>query len=81
LGYASDDGWTHPYLEYRAAEESRWVQPTHFEAKKGNGGAYLFMAILPGVVAPESHPDIHVTDSVVRKWKTQCKIDAVVVLM
>ena len=76
-------GATWPYLEYRAAERSRWEQPTRFavhQAPDGKmrypDGGIVFMGMLPGAMPI----DLHVTDVVVQKWKTQCKVDVVVKL-
>jgi hypothetical protein len=79
LSYATREGWTHPVLEYRAEETNRWVQPTHFEAKKRDDDRYYFFARVPGIIDPAvGHFDIHVTDAVVEKWKTQCHAEVVV---
>ena len=78
LGYVTREGWTHPFLEYRAAERTSWVQPTRFEARRSARGMW-FQAVLPGVVSPGLGLDIHVTDAVMKKWKTQCHIDAIVI--
>lgn len=75
LGSASSGGWTHPFLEYRADEESHWEQPTRFDAQQSNNGAVYFRAVLPGV----GRIDTHVTNLVVQKWKEQCGVEAVVV--
>ena len=76
IGYSTSDGWTHPYLGYRAAEESHWEQPTRFDAQKSHDGGFRFMATLPGV----GKFDFHVTNNVVKEWKEVCGIEAVVVL-
>jgi hypothetical protein len=76
LGNATTGGWTHPFLEYRAAEESRWIQPTRFDVQKPDDGHILFMGTLPGV----GPLDTHVTDVVVQQWKLQCGVAAIVIL-
>jgi hypothetical protein len=77
LGYVTSEGWTHPFLEYRAEETNRWVQPTRFEAQKADHGKFWFLATLPGLIDPRiGHLDIHVTEAVVQKWKAQCNVDA-----
>jgi hypothetical protein len=83
LGTFSFAGSTWPYLEYRAAEGSSWVQPTRFavhQAPDGNmrypDGGVVFMGMLPGAMPI----DLHVTDVVVEKWRAQCKVDVVVKL-
>ena len=76
LGYVTSGGWTHPFLEYRAAESNSWVQPTRFEVRKGRDGKYYFLAYLPGQVPPDIvYLDNHVTDAVMQKWRTQCNVD------
>jgi hypothetical protein len=72
LGYVTSEGWTHPYLEYEAAEDSPSVQHLRFEAKKTDNGKYWFLVMVSGVGAP----DIHVTEAVMQQWKTQCSVEA-----
>jgi hypothetical protein len=80
IGYVTREGWTHPFLEYRAEETNSWVQPTHFEAKRDDQDRYRFEAIVPGIVDPRiGHFDIHVTDAVVEHWETQCHVEVVVI--
>ena len=80
LGYVTREGWTHPFLEYRAEETNSWVQPTHFEAKRNDLGLYSFMALVPGMIDPRvGHLDIHVTDAVVEKWKAQCHVAILII--
>jgi hypothetical protein len=76
LDNATSGGWTHPFLEYRAAEESQWVQPTRFDAQKAADGSFSFVGILPGT----GRLDTHVTNIVVEQWKTQCGVEATVIL-
>jgi hypothetical protein len=76
IGNSTSDGWTHPYLEYRAAEDSHWEQPTRFDVQKSHDGRFRFMAVLPGV----GGIDIHVTNNVVKEWKERCGVEAVVLL-
>jgi hypothetical protein len=76
LDNATGDGWTHPFLEYRAAEGSQWVEPTRFDAQKNAAGGFSFVGILPGV----GPLDTHVTNVVVEQWKTQCGVEAMVIL-
>jgi hypothetical protein len=76
LGYVTSKGWTHPFLEYRAEEATRWVQPTRFESTRDDHDHYSFLAILPGLIDPRiGHLDLHVTKAVMEKWKTQCHVD------
>ena len=76
LGYVTNEGWTHPFLEYSAAEVNSWVQPTRFEAQKSDTGKYWFLGSLPGVISPEiGDADIHVTEAVMKKWKAQCNVE------
>jgi len=80
IGYVTREGWTHPFLEYRAEETNSWVQPTHFEAKRDDKDRYWFEALVPGIIDPRvGHFDIHVTDAVVEHWKTQCHVVVVVI--
>jgi hypothetical protein len=72
LGVTTTDGWSHPFLEYRAAEALSDADPIRFDAKRSDRGGYWFLAVKSGLGAPEGH----VTDSVIKKWKTQCSVDA-----
>jgi hypothetical protein len=73
LGYVTSDGWTHPYLEYQAAEASPSAQHPRFEAKNlDNGAGYWFQAALSGAGAP----DVHISEAVMQRWKTRCGVDA-----
>ena len=75
IGYVTRQGWTHPYLEYRATEANSWVQPTRFEAQRGDHGNYTFLAILPGVLPHgASGLDNHVTFALMGKWKATCGV-------
>ena len=75
LGNTTSHGVSHPYLEYRAAEGSHWIQPTRFYAQQSNKSHY-WQAMLPGM----AEIDVHVTNDVVRKWNTQCGVKAYVLL-
>jgi hypothetical protein len=72
LGSTTSEGWTHPFLEYRAAEALSKFNPIRFDAKKADRGGFWFLAVKSGLGAPE----FHVTDVVIKKWKVQCSIDA-----
>jgi hypothetical protein len=74
LGVATSDGWTYPFLEYRAAEALSGATPIRFNAKKAAHGGYRFLAVKSGLGAPE----FHVTDAIIKKWKVQCRVDATV---
>jgi hypothetical protein len=78
LGYATSEGWNHPFLEYRAEERNSWGKPMRFEAqKKVIPHQYWFLAITSGRVLPDiGHVDIHVTEAVMQQWKAQCNVDA-----
>ena len=74
LGKATNGDVAHPFLEYRAAEGSRWVQPTRFTFQESSEGHGYFMATLPGI----GPIDTHVTDIIVKKWETTCGARALV---
>jgi hypothetical protein len=79
LGISSYDGWTHPFLEYRADEKSHWVQPTRFYAQKPHDpdrGPYPFVGVLPGI----GTLDLHVTNSVIKSWEAECGVHAIALL-
>jgi hypothetical protein len=77
LGYMSSEGWTHPFLEYRSEERNSWGRPMRFEAQKGDDGRYWFLATTSGLILPDvGHVDIHVTEKVMQKWKSQCDVAA-----
>jgi hypothetical protein len=74
LGVTTSEGWTHPFVEYRAAEALSGATPIRFDAKKAERGGYWFLAVTSGLGAPE----FHVTDAIMKKWKAQCRADATV---
>jgi hypothetical protein len=76
MGIATNNGWTHSFLEYRAAERSSEEQPIRFDAKKSDHDGYWFLAVRSGM----GEVDLHVTEVVIAKWKTQCGVDASVLL-
>ena len=82
LGIATSNGWTHPFLEYQPSEKARWIQPTRFDALKPadvEHGPYSFQAIVPGLMpAGQQRLDLHVTERVVREWKEQCGVRALI---
>jgi hypothetical protein len=65
LGVNTSEGWTHPFLEYRAAEALSGVTPIRFNAKKTDRGGYWFLAVRSGLGAPE----FHVTDAVIKSGR------------
>jgi hypothetical protein len=80
LGISQSEGWTHPFLEYRAEEKARWVQPTRFDVQKPKGadnGHYTFIALLPGLVTEGEEVDAHVTREVVVRWREKCGVSAI----
>jgi hypothetical protein len=74
LGVTTSEGWTHPFVEYRAAEALSGATPIRFNAKKADRGVYWFLAVKSGLGAPE----FHVTDAIIKKWKVQCRTGATV---
>lgn len=70
---------TQSFIEYRATEATRWVQPTRFILHKTSDGGIWFLATLPGILPPGGSLDLHVTDAVMKKWKAQCGVDANVI--
>jgi hypothetical protein len=71
MGYFQRQGKSYPFLEYRAAERTSWIEPTRFEAMEQlQYGHYGFLANLPGI-APL---DMHVTDAVMKDWEAQCGV-------
>ena len=80
LGKVDHSGATVPFIEYRATETTRWVQPTRFTFIGTNKGIVLFQTILPGVMPVGSQPDLHVTDAVTKRWQLQCDVHASVLL-
>ena len=82
LGISTSDDWAHIFLKYEASEKTRWQQPTRFDALKPadpGHGPYTFQAVLPGLVGPEGF-DLHVTDSLIKKWKDQCGVTAIILM-
>jgi len=66
-------------LQYRAAEKSRWIEPTEFclqGSRNATQGPYDFWAIFPGVTPPGEDPDIHVSEAIMQKWNAQCGVRA-----
>lgn len=80
VGYVRSDGRTYPFLEYRAAEYNSWLEPARFDVMRSGHDKYYFLAILPGLVPPGGHVDFHVTAAVTHKWRTECNVDAEVLL-
>ena len=81
LGYVTSEGWPHPFLEYRSGEGND-VHRMRFEARRGDHDKYWFLAMMSGRVDPRiGHIDIHITDAVMQKWKTQCNVEANVIFM
>lgn len=78
LGETTINGAARPFIEYRAVEGARWKEPTRFTLQQSGGGQFRFVALLPGLVTPGSALDTHITDTVVKKWKAQCGVEAVV---
>ena len=76
LGDAMNNGTDHPFIEYRAAEGARWEQPTRFNLQQSSDARFSFMAILPGAAASGSNVDAHITNAIVKKWETQCGVEA-----
>lgn len=72
LGVTTSEGWAHPFVEYRAAEAVSGATPIRFNAEKAERGGYWFLAVKSGLGAPE----FHVTDTIIKKWKVQCRADA-----
>ena len=67
VGTTTSEGWTHPFLEYRADEALSRNGPIRFDARKGPGG-YEFWATKSGLLAPE----YHVTAAVMQQWTMRC---------
>jgi hypothetical protein len=72
LGVITSEGWTHPFLEYRAAEALSKFDAIRFNAQKSDRDGFWFLAVKSGLGAPE----LHVTQAVIQKWKLQCSVDA-----
>ena len=80
IGSVTTEGWTHPFLEYRAAETNSWSKPMRFETKRGAPDRYWFEALVPGIIDPRvGQLDIHVTGAVVERWKGECHAEAIVI--
>ena len=75
LGSDNSHGWDHPFLEYRATEGLRGSHRVRFDAQKSTEGHYWFLAYLSGW----GNPEIHVTELIIRGWKTQCGVSANVI--
>ena len=71
LGLTTSEGWTHPFVEYRADEALSRESPIRFDAVKYRGG-YVFWAVQSGLGAPE----LHVTEAVMQRWKVHCQVYA-----
>ena len=70
-GVETNEGWPHTFLEYRATEGSSSLQPIRFHAQKSDRGGYWFLAVRSGFDV-----DLHVTDVVMKKWKSECSVDS-----
>jgi hypothetical protein len=86
LGISTFKGQPFPYVEYRAAEGASWEQPTRFDLHAPhdpNRGPFSFWGLVPGIcpaLPGENCPDIHVTQDVVKGWKSRCGVAAVVLM-
>ena len=69
-GVETTEGWTHTFLEYRATERSSSLRPIRFHAMRSDRGGYWFLAVRSGFDV-----DLHVTDIVMKKWKSECGVD------
>jgi hypothetical protein len=76
LGEITSNGLTLPFLEYRAAEKSSWVEPTRFSIQVSEDGSMWYMAMLPGI--GPGPIDMHVTSMVLQKWNEECHVTAAV---
>jgi hypothetical protein len=74
LGTIQRDGVSLPFLEYRAEERSKWVQPTRFVVDGSPGEYMFFQAMLPGAAPIDSH----VTHAILKAWKRKCGVLATV---
>jgi len=74
LGSTTSRGVTYVFIEYRAAEASSWKEPTRFVLQPSGANDIWFLGLLPGMMPV----DLHVTEVIVKKWKTQCGVEAVV---
>jgi hypothetical protein len=76
LGKTTSHGVVNTFIEYRAAEGSRWEPPTRFvlqqSSKQSSNGSFFFYTVLPGI-GPK---DTHVTDAVRHNWKAECGVYA-----
>ena len=71
-GEFTKNGITSPFLEYRANEKSRWIEPTRFYFDRSNDA---FIGDFPGI----GPIDTHITDVAVDRWEKACGIKAIVV--
>jgi hypothetical protein len=76
-GNVRSGGRNSPFLEYRAAEGASSDVPIRFYAiyVQGNLSDYWFIAARSGA---GRLPDLHITEGVLQRWKTQCHADATV---
>lgn len=67
-------------LGYRPDEKTVWEQPTTFCLDPNFHSTktpYVFTGYFPGVVSsPGEESDIHVSESVIKKWNAQCGVFA-----
>jgi hypothetical protein len=70
-GVETNEGWTHTFLEYLATEGSSSSRPIRFHAMKSDRGGYWFLAVRSGFGVV----DLHVTEVVMQKWKSECSVD------
>jgi hypothetical protein len=66
-------------LEYRPDEKDVWEQPTTFCLDTNfhvPETPYVFTGFFPGFVPSDGDLDIHVSDSVMKKWNAQCGVFA-----
>ena len=75
-GEATRAGVTRPFIQYHAAERYPGGHFVRFNLQQASGSLIWFVAPLSGMVGIGGSIDLHVTDSVIQKWKTKCGVDA-----
>lgn len=78
---ASRDGAKYLLIEYRAQERSSWTTPTSFSVSLDDNGKTRASALLPGMFSPLEGLDTHVTDEVMRAWRSECGVVSMAVLI
>jgi hypothetical protein len=83
-GALLDNGWMHPFVQYRYQEQDGRVGTVRFIAQKLNASkdTIQYLALLNGLAAPGGPPPpTYGTAEIAMQWKLQCRVPAMAVFV